>query len=38
VAAIPGARLAGIDGAGDVFWTDRPEQTVALVTEFLDEA
>jgi 3-oxoadipate enol-lactonase len=38
VAAIPGARLAWIDGAGHVFWTDRPEQTVALVTEFLDEA
>jgi 3-oxoadipate enol-lactonase len=36
-AAIPGARLTLIDGAGHVFWTDRPEQTVALVTQFLAE-
>jgi 3-oxoadipate enol-lactonase len=36
-AAIPGARLTWIEGASHVFWTDRPEQTVALVTEFLDE-
>jgi pimeloyl-ACP methyl ester carboxylesterase len=37
-AAIPGARLAWLEGASHVFWTDRPEQTVALVTDFLDEA
>jgi 3-oxoadipate enol-lactonase len=34
-AAIPGSRLAWIDGASHVFWTDRTEQTVSLVTEFL---
>jgi pimeloyl-ACP methyl ester carboxylesterase len=34
-AAIPGARLTWIEGAGHVFWTDRPEQTVAAVSEFL---
>jgi pimeloyl-ACP methyl ester carboxylesterase len=35
--AIPGARLAWIDGASHVFWTDRPEQTVSLVADFLAE-
>jgi 3-oxoadipate enol-lactonase len=34
-AAIPGAELAWIDGAGHVFWTDRPEQAVKLITQFL---
>jgi pimeloyl-ACP methyl ester carboxylesterase len=34
-ATIPGARLAWIEGASHVFWTDQPEQTVSLVTEFL---
>lgn len=33
--AIPGARLAWIEGAGHLFWTDRPEETVRLVDEFL---
>jgi pimeloyl-ACP methyl ester carboxylesterase len=36
-AAIPQARLAWIEGASHVFWTDRPAQTVSLVTEFLAE-
>jgi 3-oxoadipate enol-lactonase len=36
-AAIPSARLAWIEGASHVFWTDQPEQTVSLVTEFLAE-
>jgi pimeloyl-ACP methyl ester carboxylesterase len=34
-AAIPDARLAWIEGASHVFWTDQPERTVSLVTEFL---
>ena len=34
--AIPGARLAWLDGASHVFWTDRPDETVRLVVEFLD--
>jgi len=34
--AIPGARLAWLDGASHVFWTDRPDETVRLVDEFLD--
>jgi 3-oxoadipate enol-lactonase len=37
-AAIPDARLAWITGASHMFWTDRTQQTVAMVTEFLDEA
>ena len=34
--AIPGARLCWLEGAGHVFWTDRPDQTVTLVNDFLD--
>jgi pimeloyl-ACP methyl ester carboxylesterase len=34
-AAIPGAELAWIEGAGHVFWTDQSEQAVKLITEFL---
>jgi 3-oxoadipate enol-lactonase len=37
-AAIPGARLAWIEGASHVFWTDQPQQTVSLVTDFLAAA
>ncbi|MDQ1747023.1 MAG: hypothetical protein QOD07_1286 [Frankiaceae bacterium] len=33
--AIPGARLAWIEGAGHLFWTDRPEETVRLVDDFV---
>jgi pimeloyl-ACP methyl ester carboxylesterase len=33
--AIPGARLAWIDGASHIFWTERPEDTVRLVDDFL---
>ena len=36
--AIPGAELAWLDGAGHVFWTDQPEQSVELVTKFLAAA
>lgn len=36
--AIPGARLAWLEGAGHVFWTDRPDETVALVNGFLADA
>jgi len=36
--AIPGARLAWIDGASHLFWTDRPEESVRLVDEFLAAA
>jgi pimeloyl-ACP methyl ester carboxylesterase len=35
--AVPGAKLAWIEGASHVFWTDRPTETVRLVTEFLAE-
>jgi pimeloyl-ACP methyl ester carboxylesterase len=35
--AIPGARLEWLDGASHVFWSDRPERTVALVNDFLDD-
>jgi 3-oxoadipate enol-lactonase len=34
--AIPNAQLTWIESAGHVFWTDRPELTVSLVSEFLD--
>jgi 3-oxoadipate enol-lactonase len=34
-AAIPGARLEWLDGAGHLFWTDQPERTVSVVNEFL---
>jgi pimeloyl-ACP methyl ester carboxylesterase len=37
-AALPDARLAWIERASHVFWTDQPEQAVALVSEFLGEA
>jgi 3-oxoadipate enol-lactonase len=37
VAAIPGARLEWLDGAGHLFWTDQPARTVALVNDFLAE-
>jgi len=36
--AIPGARLAWLDGASHVFWTDRPDESVRLVEEFLAAA
>ena len=36
--AIPGAQLEWLDGASHVFWTDRPEQSVALVEKFLATA
>lgn len=32
--AIPGARLAWVEGASHVFWTDRPDETVRLVDDF----
>lgn len=35
--AIPGARLAWLEGAGHVFWTDQPEPSVALINDFLAE-
>jgi pimeloyl-ACP methyl ester carboxylesterase len=35
-AAIPGARLQWLDGAGHLFWTDRTQQTIDLVNAFLD--
>jgi pimeloyl-ACP methyl ester carboxylesterase len=35
--AIPGARLAWLDGASHIFWTERPEETVRLVDEFVAE-
>jgi 3-oxoadipate enol-lactonase len=34
-AAIPGARLEWLLGAGHLFWTDQPERTVDLVNDFL---
>jgi pimeloyl-ACP methyl ester carboxylesterase len=36
--AIPGARLAWLDGASHVFWTDQPDETVRLVNDFLAAA
>jgi 3-oxoadipate enol-lactonase len=33
--AIPGARLEWLDGASHVFWTDRPQQSVRLIEQFL---
>jgi 3-oxoadipate enol-lactonase len=36
-AAIPSSRIAWLEGAGHVFWTDRTEQTVQVVTGFLDD-
>jgi pimeloyl-ACP methyl ester carboxylesterase len=35
VAAIPDARLAWIEGAGHVFWTDATDSAIALVNDFL---
>jgi pimeloyl-ACP methyl ester carboxylesterase len=35
--AIPDARLVWLEGASHVFWTDRPELTVATVDGFLAE-
>jgi pimeloyl-ACP methyl ester carboxylesterase len=35
--AVPGARLEWLKGASHVFWTDRPAETVRLVSEFLAE-
>ena len=34
--AIPGAQLAWLEGASHVFWTDRPDESVRLVNDFLD--
>jgi len=36
--AIPGARLAWLDGASHVFWTDQPDETVRLIDDFLAAA
>lgn len=33
--AIPGARLAWLDGASHIFWSERPEETVRLIDDFL---
>lgn len=37
-AAIPGARLEWLEGAGHLFWTERTERTVELVNDFLGPA
>jgi pimeloyl-ACP methyl ester carboxylesterase len=37
-AAIPGAQLEWLDGAGHLFWTDQPEHTVTVVNQFLASA
>lgn len=34
-AAIPGARLEWLEGAGHFFWTDQTERTIELVNDFL---
>jgi pimeloyl-ACP methyl ester carboxylesterase len=36
-AAIPGARLEWVVGAGHLFWTDQPVRALQIVSEFLDE-
>jgi len=36
--AIPGARLAWLDGASHVFWTDQPDETVRRIDDFLAAA
>jgi pimeloyl-ACP methyl ester carboxylesterase len=36
--AIPGARLRIIDGAGHDPWVEQPRETIAALTEFLQEA
>jgi 3-oxoadipate enol-lactonase len=33
---IPGAQIREIDGAGHIFWISHPEETVSIVTHFLD--
>jgi 3-oxoadipate enol-lactonase len=33
--AIPGAKLVWLDGASHVFWTDRPEESVRAIDDFL---
>jgi 3-oxoadipate enol-lactonase len=37
-AAIPGARLEWLSGAGHLFWTDQTTPTIDLVNDFLAEA
>lgn len=37
-AAIPGARLEWLEGAGHLFWTDQTGRTIALVNAFLAAA
>jgi len=34
-AAIPGARLEWLTGAGHLFWTDRTDQAIELINDFL---
>lgn len=35
--ALPHARLAVVEGAGHVFWTDRPQDAARVLLSFLDE-
>ncbi len=37
-AAIPGARLEWLPGAGHLFWTDQTDRTVSIVNDFLKSA